>query len=180
MYLAMETKMKVSNCAYYLQVWHKSKTGLFRTPEEIGPMSPHIVFIEERDRFSFEVHAELKPFFTGLNFHEAIASFLHLAFVGNLQYPENGEAVAVWLQRKVACINDPGKKMVIRKEHVSFFLFQYIFPFKVDLLHGIIFIGLQIQSISPKTVASVLKKILSCSQGGNYANLSRFWTGYNL
>jgi hypothetical protein len=75
-------------------------------------MSPHIVFIEERDHFSFEVHAELKPFLTGLNFNEAISSFLHVAFIGNLRYPENAEAVAVWLQRKVAGINDPGKNIL--------------------------------------------------------------------
>jgi hypothetical protein len=71
-------------------------------------MSPHIVFIEEQSSYTFEVHAEQKLFMTDLNFNEALTSFLHLAFVGNLRYPENGEAVAVWIQRKVAGINDPG------------------------------------------------------------------------
>jgi hypothetical protein len=80
-------------------------------------MSPHIVFLEEQRRYSFQVHAEQKPFLIDLNFNEALTSFLHLAFVGNLRYPENGEAVAVWIQRKVAGINDPGN-------FYSFFLFE--------------------------------------------------------
>jgi len=44
-----------------------------------------------------------------LNFNEAVASFLHLCFVGNLKYPEEAESVAVWLQRKVAGMDEPGK-----------------------------------------------------------------------
>lgn len=48
--------------------------------------------------FRFEVHAEQKAFFRDLNFNEALASFLHLSFVGNLKYPEEGESVAIWLQ----------------------------------------------------------------------------------
>ncbi len=55
------------------------------------------------------MHAENKVFFVDLNFNEAIAAFFHLTFVCNLHYPEEGEAVAVWLQRKIAGIDYPGK-----------------------------------------------------------------------
>jgi hypothetical protein len=58
----------------------------------------------------FEVHAEQEPFFSDLNFHEALAAFFHLAFVGNLKYPDEAESVAIWAQRKLAGINDPGNK----------------------------------------------------------------------
>jgi hypothetical protein len=60
----------------------------------------------------FEVHAEGKAFLVGLNFNEALAGFFHLSFVGNLRYPEDGEAVAVWLQRKVAGIDERGNYQI--------------------------------------------------------------------
>jgi len=43
-----------------------------------------------------------------LNFHEALGSYFHLSFKGNLLYPEDCEAIAVWLQQKVAGIDHPG------------------------------------------------------------------------
>jgi hypothetical protein len=61
----------------------------------------------------FEVHSEQKAFFKDLNFHEAVAAFFHVAFVGNLRYPDEAEAVAIWLQRKVAGINEPGDKLLL-------------------------------------------------------------------
>jgi hypothetical protein len=42
-----------------------------------------------------------------------VAAFFHVAFVGNLRYPDEAEAVAIWLQRKVAGINEPGDKLLL-------------------------------------------------------------------
>jgi hypothetical protein len=47
-------------------------------------------------------------FFSGLNFHEAAAVFFHVVCVGNLWYPEEAESGAIWGQRKVTGINEPG------------------------------------------------------------------------
>jgi hypothetical protein len=57
-----------------------------------------------------EVHAEQRMFFSDLNFHEAAAVFFHVVCVGNLWYPEEEESGAIWGQRKVTGINEPGDK----------------------------------------------------------------------
>jgi hypothetical protein len=55
------------------------------------------------------VRAERKTFFSGLNLEQAIATFFHLCFVANTKYLVKGEAVALWMQQKVAGIVDTGR-----------------------------------------------------------------------
>jgi hypothetical protein len=60
----------------------------------------------------FEVPAEHRTFFSDVNFHGAAATFFHAVCVGKLRYSEEAESDAIWLQRKVAGINDPGDKSI--------------------------------------------------------------------
>jgi hypothetical protein len=60
----------------------------------------------------FEVPAEQRMFFSDVNFHGAVATFFHAVCVGKLRYSEGAESVAIWLQRKVAGINEPGDKSI--------------------------------------------------------------------
>lgn len=89
--------------------WHQSRGGLFRYPGEHEPNSPHIFCSEGTETLRFDVHSEKKKIFANLNFNESVAAFFYVTFVGNLEYPQEGEAVAVWLQRKVAGINLEGR-----------------------------------------------------------------------
>lgn len=88
--------------------WHKTREGLFRYPEEEECDSPHFTITEQSDRMSFDIRVERKVLFSGLNFEEAVAAYFHLCFVANLKYPEKGESVAIWLQRRIAGIVDKG------------------------------------------------------------------------
>jgi hypothetical protein len=60
----------------------------------------------------FEVSAEQRTFFSDVNFHRAAATFFHAVCVGKLRYSEEAESVAIWLQRKVAGINEPSDKSI--------------------------------------------------------------------
>lgn len=92
------------------QHWHKTQSGFLRYPDEEEVESPHLVCSDDGDEgFLFSLHAEKKEVFSRLSFHDALAAFFHLTFVGNMRYPAKGEAVAVWLQRKVAGIVDEGE-----------------------------------------------------------------------
>jgi hypothetical protein len=55
------------------------------------------------------VRAERKTFFSGLNLAPAISTFFHLCFVANTKYPVKGDAVALWMQQRVAGIVDKGR-----------------------------------------------------------------------
>jgi hypothetical protein len=90
-------------------LWHKNRGGLLRYPSEPESNSPHIFCRHGLDGLQFDLHVEQKQVFSALNFTEVLAAFFCLAFIGNLHYPEEAEAVAVLLQRKVAGINDEGK-----------------------------------------------------------------------
>lgn len=91
--------------------WAKTRSGLLRFEnEEVVDGSPRIVYSEDKDTNSshFSIEAEHKTILVGLTFNDAIASFFHLTFVANMKYPANGEDAAVWLQRKVAGIEETG------------------------------------------------------------------------
>lgn len=88
--------------------WHKTPGGLFRYPSEPEDDSPNILCCDGAGSVSFDLHVEKKKIFTGLNFNEVLRAFFAVSFIGNLHYPELGEAVAILLQRKVACINAEG------------------------------------------------------------------------
>jgi hypothetical protein len=90
------------------QEWHKSAGGLLRFPSEPEEDSPHILCCDGIGSVKFDLHVEKKKIFTGLNFSEALRAFFCVAFIGNLHYPEDGEAVAILLQRKLAGINGEG------------------------------------------------------------------------
>jgi hypothetical protein len=44
----------------------------------------------------------------GMTLPAAIASFFHVAFIGQLKYPPEGEAVAILLQRRLAKVDEEG------------------------------------------------------------------------
>lgn len=89
--------------------WHKKRNGFIRFPDEVEiDSSPHIVCMESKEGIRFNIRAEHKTFLSDLSFSDAVAAFFHLTFVSNMKYPEGGEAVAIWLQRKVAGIVEKG------------------------------------------------------------------------
>lgn len=90
--------------------WHKDRGGLFRFPAEPETASPHIFCSKGADTMKFSIHAEMKEVLGNLTFDEAVSAFFYICFIGNLEYPEAGEAVAIWLQRKVAELNSTGVK----------------------------------------------------------------------
>jgi hypothetical protein len=91
------------------EYWHKKRSGLIRfQDEEESSSSPHIVCVESTGGLRFSVHAEKRAVFCDLTFTDAVAAFFHISFVCNMKYPDDGEAVAIWLQRKVAGIVGKG------------------------------------------------------------------------
>jgi hypothetical protein len=88
--------------------WHKTHGGLFRFPSEPEDDSPNILCPEGAGSVKFDLHVEKKNFFSDLNFSKVLRAFFSVVFIGNLHYPENGEAVAILLQRKLAGINAEG------------------------------------------------------------------------
>lgn len=88
--------------------WHKTPGGLLRFPSEAEDDSPTIFCRDGPASVLFDVHVEKKKIFTELNFCEALRAFFSISFIGNLHYPEHGEAVAILLQRKVAGLNSEG------------------------------------------------------------------------
>lgn len=89
-------------------VWHENLGGFIRYEGEQESNSPHIVAYKS-DPLCFSVCLEQTTVFQNLTFTCALASFFHLAFIGQVEYPKKGEAVAVWLQKKVARIDDKSK-----------------------------------------------------------------------
>jgi hypothetical protein len=98
--------------------WHKTSGGLFRYPAEDEPTSPHIYCGKGEETLKFDICAEHKTIYSDLNFNDALAAFFYVAFIGNLEYPAKGEAVAVWLQRKIAGINFEGKFFIWQQKKV--------------------------------------------------------------
>lgn len=93
--------------------WHKTPGGLLRFPSEPEPTSPHIFCCEGVGSIKFDLHVEMKKIFRNLNFSEVLRAFFAVAFIGNLHYPEEGEGVAILLQRKVAGITCEGERNII-------------------------------------------------------------------
>jgi hypothetical protein len=61
-------------------------------------------------RVKFHLNVDNEKVFTDLNFSEAIQALFSVAFIGNIHYPEIGEAVAIllkknWLGRMVKVNN---------------------------------------------------------------------------
>lgn len=90
-------------------LWHEDLGGLIRLEGEPEPVQPNILCREDDSGLVFDVHAERMKIFENLNLNDAISAFFHIGFVGNIRYPAKGEAVAVWLQRKVARVQEEGK-----------------------------------------------------------------------
>jgi len=89
--------------------WHKKAGGLFRFPTEPeDDNSPHFFCPHGPASVKFDVHVEQKKIFSDLNFSEALRAFFAITHIGNIHYPEAGEAVAILLQRKLAGINAEG------------------------------------------------------------------------
>lgn len=88
--------------------WHKIPGGLFRFPSEPEMDSPHVFCRNGVESVKFDLHVEKKKIYTNLNFSEVLRAFFCVCFIGNMHYPEEGESVAILLQRKVACINAEG------------------------------------------------------------------------
>jgi hypothetical protein len=89
--------------------WHKNAGGLLRFPGEPEDDSPHIFCPDGASSVKFDLQAERKKIYSDLNFSEVLRAFFCVAFIGNMHYPEAGEAVAILLQRKLAGINAEGK-----------------------------------------------------------------------
>ncbi len=68
--------------------WHTVQGGLFLHPGEEEDASPHFLVVENAAGTSlpFDVRAERKTFFSGLNLTQA-TTFFHLCFVANTKYP---------------------------------------------------------------------------------------------
>jgi hypothetical protein len=108
--------------------WHKNSGGLLRFPSEPEEDSPHILCRDGVSSVKFDLHVEKQKIYEDLNFSEALRAFFSVAFVGNLHYPENGEAVAILLQRKVAGINAEGTVVI---KQVSREVLNWYFNFSV-------------------------------------------------
>lgn len=93
--------------------WHQNAGGLLRFPGEPEDQSPQIFCPDGAASVQFDLEVEGKKVYSGLNFSEVLRAFFCVAFIGNLHYPEAGEAVAILLQRKVAGLNAEGKKFTI-------------------------------------------------------------------
>ena len=77
--------------------------------ESDGPCvtsSPHLVSVRVDKSFIFEFWVEGTELMGKMDMGTAIASFLHLCFILNLQYPKGGQTVADLLQRGVAEYGD--------------------------------------------------------------------------
>lgn len=99
--------------------WDKTRTGFIRFPDEseAETPSPHLVCWEEEDRLEFDLVAEGTTVYQRMSLNDALAAFFHLVFVAGMRYPDKGEGVCVWLQRKIACIDAPGmlfSKLLVR------------------------------------------------------------------
>jgi hypothetical protein len=103
--------------------WHIVRGGLFLHPGEEEDASPHFLVVKNAAGTSlpFDVRAERKTFFSGLNIAQAIATFYHLCFVANAKYPVKGDAVALWMQQRVARIVDKGRliNIVLYRLHMG-------------------------------------------------------------
>lgn len=95
------------------QEWHKIPGGLFRFPSEPENDSPHILCCDGAGSVMFDLHVEKKKIYRDLNFSEALRAFFAVAFIGNMHYPEEAEAVAILLQRNLAGINGEGNEHII-------------------------------------------------------------------
>jgi len=88
---------------------HFDKKGsvLVRLKEEpVTTDSPHIVAIAVQRIWIFEVWVDKMKLLENLTLAQAIASFLHLSFTFNLQYPKESQTVADLWQRKFAKYGD--------------------------------------------------------------------------
>ena len=97
-------------------LWKKNRSGFLRFPNQPDIDLPHLICEEGEFGYEFNLRALGVTVFHSLSFNDAIAAFFHLTFAVGLRYPENGEAVAVWLQRKVAGLDEKGKINYSRNE----------------------------------------------------------------
>ena len=70
---------------------------MLRFPSEPEDSSPHIFCPNGVGSVKFDLHVDNEKVFTDLNFSEAIRALFSVAFIGNIHYPANGEAVAILL-----------------------------------------------------------------------------------
>jgi hypothetical protein len=96
-------------------IWHQKLGGLVRFPNEEEPNSLHLLCDERPPGgdMVFDIHLEQRKVLSGMNLPTAVASFFHVAFIGQLRYPREGEAVAILLQRKLAKVDPEGKRKML-------------------------------------------------------------------
>ena len=68
----------------------KGRSAFIRLMEDRDPIatSPHILGYYDGEDWRFDIYVDKLPALRGLNMTDALASFLHLCFVFNLQYPK--------------------------------------------------------------------------------------------
>ncbi len=97
-------------------IWHQKLGGLVRFPDEEEPNSLHLLCVERPPGggdMVFDIHLEQRKVLSGMNLPTAVASFFHVAFIGQLRYPREGEAVAILLQRRLAKVDPEGKRKIM-------------------------------------------------------------------
>ncbi len=87
-----------------------------RFPDEEEPNSLHLLCVDRPGGgggMLFDIHLEQRKVLSGMKLTTAVASFFHVAFIGQLRYPREGEAVAILLQRKLAKVDPEGKRKML-------------------------------------------------------------------
>ena len=98
----------------------KSGANLIRL-ESDGPAaltsSPHLLAVSVDKMWVFEVYVDKMKLLGNLSFRQAIASFLHIAFVFNLEYPKESQTVAdIWQRRFARYGTNTGTRTASKKE----------------------------------------------------------------
>jgi hypothetical protein len=95
-------------------IWHQKLGGLVRFPNEEEPNSLHLLCVERQGGDTvFDIHLEQRKVLSGMTLTTAVASFFHVAFIGQLRYPREGEAVAILLQRRLAKVDPEGRRKML-------------------------------------------------------------------
>ncbi len=86
-----------------------------RFPDEEEPNSLHLLCVERPGGgdMVFDIHLEQRKVLSGMKLTTAVASFFHVAFIGQLRYPREGEAVAILLQRRLAKVDPEGNRKML-------------------------------------------------------------------
>jgi hypothetical protein len=109
--------------------WHDTPAGFIRYANEREPDGPHLLchHADTPPRMRFDlVLGRGVTVYSGLSFRRALAAYFHVVFATDLEYAREGEAVAIWLQRKVAGIKKEGKSLSYLYGTGIHFLFVFL------------------------------------------------------